>query len=853
MAEVVVVPHTHWDREWYRTFQGFRLRLVEAVDRILGLLESGRLPYFLLDGQTVMLDDHLEIRPQDESRLENLVRDGRLGIGPWYILPDEFLVSGESIVRNLLFGRERMRRFGAGDAVGYLPDMFGHTAQMPQILRGFGMRSAVVWRGVEPPAEHFWWEDPSGKGLATVYLPTGYCNVHFWSPMDDAARQARHDEFLGEHKLAGPHLLLSGCDHLAPNADLPDIVRRFGAKLGCIADALPDPDRRDLPVVHGELRATGKPLQYLLPDVASARTWIKQANAEVQDLWERLVEPLMAMQVAAGRDADLGFWKEGWELILKNQPHDSICGCSTDAVHREMVARFSQARELGADLVARALDSFAQVAGAPGVTIFNPSGWGRSGWIEVVCQAPAGAAWPEAHLEGLPCFFLGAEDTREFFADIDYHPDWKEIRRYRLLAYVDGLGPFGIVQYPLAEGPGSPAGAPGEVAVAENAIENAHLRVEVSDGSLKLVIKDTGETLTEFLRFVDGGDAGDEYTYSPPEDDRLKMSSCRDYRIVEATPVRATLEVEHGLNIPAALNPDRKHRSMLAVNTAIKTRITVTAGSRMVQCESSLENWALDHRLRALVATGIPRPLQIASEAAFAFVDRKPGTGLGALPVAPRHESVPPTFPHLGVVAVEGDRHAMQIVAPGLPEAEVVMGGQAVAITLLRCVGWLSRDDLRTRGGGAGPQMETPEAQCQGEHSFRFAVRFASPGLETRRAWWDALPDLDHARHPVCVRPTGGHYGPLARGMTLPATWLRNPPAAAVISAVKPACDGRGIVIRAFNPTGEPRAFPLQGAEAWTCTPCNMAEDALGPGGASCEVILDPGVIATYRLTPPRV
>ncbi|MBM3274175.1 MAG: alpha-mannosidase, partial [Candidatus Sericytochromatia bacterium] len=132
MAEVVIVPHTHWDREWYRTFQGFRLRLVEAVGRILELLESGRLPYFLLDGQTVMLDDHLEIRPQDEGRLQALVRDDRLGIGPWYILPDEFLVSGESIVRNLQFGRERMRRFGAGDAVGYLPDMFGHTAQMPQ-------------------------------------------------------------------------------------------------------------------------------------------------------------------------------------------------------------------------------------------------------------------------------------------------------------------------------------------------------------------------------------------------------------------------------------------------------------------------------------------------------------------------------------------------------------------------------------------------------------------------------------------------------------------------------------------------------------------------------------------------
>ena len=141
---VHVVAHTHWDREWYLPFPVFRMRLVELVGVVLDALEDGRLPHFQLDGQAAVLDDHLAIRPGDEERIRALVTAGRLSVGPWYTLPDEFLVSGETLVRNLRLGRRTARRFGASMPVGYLPDMFGHVAQMPQILRGFGLADAVV-------------------------------------------------------------------------------------------------------------------------------------------------------------------------------------------------------------------------------------------------------------------------------------------------------------------------------------------------------------------------------------------------------------------------------------------------------------------------------------------------------------------------------------------------------------------------------------------------------------------------------------------------------------------------------------------------------------------------------------
>src|SRR5262249_30439301 len=146
-----IVPHTHWDREWYAPFQRYRVQLVRLVDDLLDLLESDQsFARFLLDGQTAVVDDYLAVRPDAEGRLRALATSGRLQVGPWMILMDEYMVSGETIVRNLQHGLARASALGADPtrSVGYLPDMFGHIAQMPQLLRLAGLDHAVVWRGV---------------------------------------------------------------------------------------------------------------------------------------------------------------------------------------------------------------------------------------------------------------------------------------------------------------------------------------------------------------------------------------------------------------------------------------------------------------------------------------------------------------------------------------------------------------------------------------------------------------------------------------------------------------------------------------------------------------------------------
>ena len=173
MEHLYFVVHTHWDREWYQPFQQMRARLVTMADRMIALVESGEVPSFHFDGQTVVLDDYLEVRPEMARRLKALIRAGKIQVGPWYVLADSFLVSGESLIRNLEIGRAAARKFGGPLELGYLPDQFGHCAQLPQILAGFGFRTAVLWRGVDASVarNRFVWEAPDGSSVLTAYLP----------------------------------------------------------------------------------------------------------------------------------------------------------------------------------------------------------------------------------------------------------------------------------------------------------------------------------------------------------------------------------------------------------------------------------------------------------------------------------------------------------------------------------------------------------------------------------------------------------------------------------------------------------------------------------------------------------
>jgi alpha-mannosidase len=426
MRNLHVISHTHWDREWYLPFQLFRLKLVHLVDGMLDILEQDReFKHFMLDGQTILLDDYLYMRPEKETVLREHIRTGRILIGPWHILPDMFLVGPEAHIRNLQQGDRTARKFGPKMMIGYMPDSFGHIGQLPQILRGFGIEVTSLWRGVYDGPAEFWWQSPDGSRLLMAYLREGYGNGADL-PAEDLERFAsmlpEKGATLAAVSAASDLLIMYGTDHMEPPGNTSAAIAYADEMLRnthVIHSTLPQyvaaiqasikKQKLELPTIVGELRACKR--THLLPGVLSTRMWIKQRNHASETLLTRWAEPFTAWQesIAGPQSAILDrkseILRQTWRLLMENHPHDSICGCSIDQVHEEMKVRFDQVEQVGEEITRQGLESLAACVATDcgplttdpqsstandrsAIIIFNPSSASRTDVVTSTIELP---------------------------------------------------------------------------------------------------------------------------------------------------------------------------------------------------------------------------------------------------------------------------------------------------------------------------------------------------------------------------------------------------------------------------------------------------------------------------------
>ncbi len=934
MVDVHFISHTHWDREWYLTREQFRLRLVELIDRVIDRLTAdARFKCFHLDGQTIVLEDYLEMRPEREAALRRLIADGRLLVGPWYDMPDEFLVSGEALVRNLALGHRLARRFGEPMMVGYLPDLFGHVAQMPQILARCGLDNAVLWRGFGGPKAEYWWEAPDGTRLLMLHLPPeGYCNAVrvalVRSEMIDRTRSVIARE--RARSAVGQVLLMNGVDHVEPHPNVMDLIDQLAngqvriahstlpAYVRAVQRALESAEGKGgLEVIRGELRG-GEDYAPLLPGVLSARTYLKQWNARVQNELERWAEPLSVFAMvatgsaagpaglaaaardereAAGRERQKttrptideatypaidtltypdGELRYAWKTLLQNHPHDSICGCSIDEVHTENETRFARAAQVADAVATRALTRLARSVGGGTrerlrAVVVNTDIAPYAGTVEAAIDLPYASAEPRRRIDaealeepvhfyapdarvaavldpsGAPTSFqiLDAEDVITQVMS-RYETPWALRARRVHLVWMAEVPPCGYAAYdvmvaegggPRAEGgeqrtdgggPRADGGGPradasdvgpgfsrasGVVSgfsrtLSDRSADNDCLRLTINDdGTVDVLDKRSGTRYSRCGELEDVGDVGDEYTYSPPaRDTRVTNAAAADVRIARrhAGPLRASFHIDLSLRVPAGATDDRAARSSATADLRVAYNVTLDAGSPLVKWDLIVTNAARDHRLRLLFPTGARDVDQARADSAFDVV-RRPARK--PIPDRVRVEAPVSAAPMTSFVDAGDDRSGATAVAHGLNEYEILEDASrhaTIAVTLLRSVGDLSRDDLATRPGGhAGPPVRTPGAQCLGTHRFTLAMmpRAAEPD---ERALYAAARSV--------VSPPRVATSTTATGM-LPATRSfyqlvdeadRLDAGALVLSACKRADERDGIVVRIFNPTSTP-------------------------------------------------
>lgn len=860
---LVVVSHTHWDREWYLPFEAFRARLVGMMDSLLDLLDRDPdYKHFVLDGQTVPLDDYLEIRPDRRDDIERLVRDGRLLIGPNYMLPDEFLIGGEAWVRNLMFGIRSARRFGEPMMVGYSPDAFGHIAHLPAILRGFGIDSVLIWRGVGPEAttSEFRWAAPDGSEVLAIHFPFGYGMF----PVLPDNRDALTTSLASIRKVLEPLattkyvLVPNGTDHLPAHTGLSSVIRQANEIMDdaemvhgsypMFVDALRgelDGRLSELPLLEGEFRSSAR--SNVLAGVLSARIWLKQRYQQCEDLLARYAEPLSASaHLLRGENGDApdpigastrGLLRQAWTHLLQNGPHDSVTGCSVDAVYTDVGARFDRCQQIADAVIHESLRYIADRA-APqreqSVVVYNPEHGPRTDFCTV--RLPADGDKLPLRLTASD----GAEIEAQVIARGGHSPvDARERVTIGFVApAVHGYGyaAYRVTNIDALDVP-EPSGA---------AIENEFFRVsaEWRDGTITVENKRTGITHTGLNRFVDGGDVGDEYTYCPPKVDSIVNAPARraDVRVVEAGPARHTLEVRMTYAFPSTA--DDESRSTERADSEIVSRVSLYPGVARVDIETEVENNARDHRLRVHFPTGLRTDVSHA-EQHFGVVERPVEVPIDD---GTWFETPVGTYPQKAFVEISDGERGLMLANRGLPEYEALRepdGTITIALTLLRCVGWLSRVVMRTRKAQAGPAMETPGAQMPGRWTFAYSL------IPHEGGWSEAFSEGHRFVRPLrALRTSRGNS-------SLPptASLIDIRPPDAILSTLKLAEDGDGVVARLYNIAGEPITGRIRlpnstGAVQRTNlneedpTPVDLADGAF-------PISLNPNEIATYKYNRP--
>ncbi|HID94099.1 MAG TPA: hypothetical protein EYP60_08395 [bacterium (Candidatus Stahlbacteria)] len=821
-----VVSHTHWDREWYLTFQRFRLKLVSLIDKLLDVMDKNQAyRYYLLDGQTVILKDYLEIRPENRSKIVKYVKDGRIQVGPWFVLPDEFLVSGESLIRNLLLGHSIANEFGqvlcaaSYRKVGYSPDAFGHISQLPQILNGFDIDSAVLWRGFYGDKSEYIWRAPDGSEVLLIHLSKqGYANAYnIPTERELALKKIIQIKEECKSRATTPHLLLmNGGDHIEPQPDLPRIINLVNEKLndsvlihsnlGEYVNKIKECNPQ-LDIIEGEFRGG---LQHcpLLAGVISTRMYLKQKNEEVQTLLERWAEPISVFNWMVGGSYNQGAIRRTWEYLLKNHPHDSICGCSIDEVHKDMEARFSWVEQIANDVtdvglkqIAEKIDRMGLKASDSLLVVFNPLNWTRKELVQVEVDFPA-----KDKIENFKLYdinnkeimyqIIEVKDTFRWDLRPDHAPLHTPVRRFTI-SFMANVPACGYSTYKI-----EPVRSKNiilnykEMRADKHDMENEYLKVKINkDGTLDMLDKETNKIYKNLNYLEDEGDAGDEYNFSPPT--RNKVFTTRDTKAkikkLAKGPLFTKYEIATRLKLPKSLTKDRQTRSNRLVNTQITSYITLTKGSKRIDIETVINNKVMDHRLKVVFPSGINTD--------FSFADSKFDVIKREIKVPEYHknyvEKPVGTYPHDTFVDLSNGEVGLAIISKGLPEFAVKnTRDRSITLTLLRCVGNLSRDDLITRQGHAGYPIPTPDAQCLGKYKFKYAIMPHRGDWETASIYKEALNHnipMKAIQIQNCAVPVKDNKLPRK------LSFINVEPNTVVVSAIKKAENMDCLIIRFYN------------------------------------------------------
>lgn len=880
-------------------FEKHRMKLVQLIDDLLELFETDpEFAGFFLDGQTIVLDDYLEIRPQNRDRLIRYIREGRLSAGPWYILQDEFLVSAESSVRNLLVGMREAEQYGRVSRIGYFPDAFGNAGQMPQLLRQAGIGVVFFGRGVKPIGfnnevdesagyesvfSEMQWSSPDGSALFAVLFANWYCNGMEVPAGEDAARAYWEDRIPKAERYAstGNLLFLNGCDHQPVQKDLSAAIRtanklfpEVAFKHSSYEEFVRDVEagqKNQLSQVEGELTSQETDGWMTLVNTCSAHIHLKRLNQQNQAALERLAEPLSAAACALDEGfaypADL--LRYAWKKLMQNHPHDSICGCSVDQVNREILARFEKSLAVGEELfrgaaerIAARLDTARFGGESRPFAVFNTSGWKRTGVVSVDLDierdyksglTPAHGKMEALDVSGwtlvddagrsIPCTL--ADRGVRFGYDLpdDRFRQPYMARTLRVTFEAEDVPALGCRCFALVKG----AAAEGKSLVTgENRMENGALAVAVNpDGTLDVTVKATGRTYAGMCAYEDTGDIGNEYIYFQPVGSGAITTRGlpAEITLTEDTPCRATYRIAQVLRVPEGADETLKREQERMIEfRERKAQRSERLIDLPVVTYVSLERQGRGVRIRSeFTNTARDHRLRMLFPTALAAQDHLADSIFEAVRRPNRPSACwqnPSNCQHQqSWVSLSDGENGVTVANLGLNEYEVLPDQEnTIAVTLLRAVGEM----------GDWGVFPTPQAQCLGEGCAELElIPHAGDVLQS-----GAFAQAYQLQAPMVCVQTGAHPGAAPSG----ASFLSWEGETLALSALKQQDDSGDVIVRWFNLSQEPCELTVRpGFPAERAYRSNVVEEKCGElpadGAGAYRVMAGPAEIVTLRFS----
>lgn len=729
-----VISHTHWDREWYRPFEGFRMRLCDLVNNLFDIIEEYPDYIFHLDAQTVVLEDYLEIFPENRAKLEECIKNGNIIVGPWYLQNDFYLTSGEATIRNLLIGTRLAKSFGACGDAGYAPDQFGNISQLPQILNNFGVDNFIFGRGFNPYAinekgekylipipSEFIWRGADGSELLAVHMHYWYNNAQrFSADIEKAKLLVNRIEASFENVTASPYLLLmNGVDHLEAQEDLIPILNELNSldingeiKQTTLSDYINSvktyvkDNGVELKTFSGELRKGGDIT--ILQGTLSSRHYLKVANVKTQNLLENRIEPLYSMLTLSGLKGiyPQNYMRYMWKTLLENHPHDSICGCSRDEVHRHMEDRYERVNEVGDELLFKALELAAYHNGAlsskneHSIVLANTTCATVTGIAEVEISFPAEDEVTDFEITdalGRAVDFGAVSKTREkrdVFSAINL-PGVLDVDTYKLYLSVNDMKPMSFECFKVVTKAGN-APMIENADLSKNSFENDELSVEVTnDGAVNILCKSSGRELKDCVYLEDTADKGTSYNFETANDEPISSRQFRPtVKMLENNRFKSVCSISFDMQLPECFDFESGKRSDDTVTEHCELILTLTAGSKLLEVDYRIDNKASDHRMKLIVKTDVAADNFIA-DIPFDVITHK-DDDINPLMIDNVHANT-------SFAAIESDTKALAVFTEGAHECAKV-GEDSLAFTLVRSTGCINH--------GSGKQWKTPENQC---------------------------------------------------------------------------------------------------------------------------------------------